>query len=301
MFSAKWKWSVFYEEMNLQIFTIERPVPVMMESFVSSLQRHGVNCLVDVRNVAVTADDELPRYLKARGIVWLSMREEFGCVHDAVCGGKPKYKQLVAEEPFCRGIERLHDGMNKGFRIAVMDSVGKLEDSFRYAVLGRRLSADGVVVWHIGSGGRAVRHSVLTERALDKKRYDLEKAHLSAELGKTGEDIAVAYLEEKGYDIVDRNWTLHKGGEIDIVARRGRELHFVEVKTRSSQKYGMPQQAIGFRKMRHLYKAMQDYLRTNRLYGIVPVMDSVSIVMRSAEDYDIDMFENIEYVENRYY
>jgi putative endonuclease len=63
------------------------------------------------------------------------------------------------------------------------------------------------------------------------------------ELGKRGEVLAVAHLEAQGLHIIDRNWRCRQG-EIDIVARDGAYFVFVEVKTRSSNAYGTPLQAI---------------------------------------------------------
>ena len=62
-------------------------------------------------------------------------------------------------------------------------------------------------------------------------------------LGRFGEDLASAHLERAGCVILDRNWRC-RAGEIDIVARDGRELVFVEVKTRSSAAFGSPAEAI---------------------------------------------------------
>jgi len=62
-------------------------------------------------------------------------------------------------------------------------------------------------------------------------------------LGRRGEQLAASYLEGRGYEIVDRNWRCPQG-EIDIVARHGSELVFVEVKTRSTVAFGHPLEAI---------------------------------------------------------
>jgi putative endonuclease len=62
-------------------------------------------------------------------------------------------------------------------------------------------------------------------------------------LGRRGEDIAARHLVVAGLEVVERNWRCSQG-EIDIVAREGTELVFVEVKTRSSVAYGHPLEAI---------------------------------------------------------
>ncbi len=63
------------------------------------------------------------------------------------------------------------------------------------------------------------------------------------DLGRRGEDLAARFLEDAGYQLVGRNWRCRQG-EIDIIARNGDTLVFVEVKTRSSLAYGHPFEAI---------------------------------------------------------
>ena len=63
------------------------------------------------------------------------------------------------------------------------------------------------------------------------------------ELGKKGEELAVKYLQEDGYEILDRNWTFQKA-EIDIIAQKDNYLAIVEVKTRSSLDFGDPQDFV---------------------------------------------------------
>ena len=59
------------------------------------------------------------------------------------------------------------------------------------------------------------------------------------QLGRIGEDTAKAFLECKGYRILHRNFRC-RAGEIDLVALKGRILHFIEVKTRQGDSYGHP-------------------------------------------------------------
>lgn len=84
------------------------------------------------------------------------------------------------------------------------------------------------------------------------------------DFGTQGEDIAVDYLRCKGYILVERNWRSgHK--EIDIVARQGDTLVFVEVKARANLMYGNPEDAVTRRKMHLLVMAADAYLRCNAL------------------------------------
>lgn len=74
--------------------------------------------------------------------------------------------------------------------------------------------------------------------------------------GKRGEVVACQFLTSKGYKIIAKNFRT-RFGEIDIVAIDGHFLVFVEVKARVSQEFGLPEEAITPRKIRHLIKASQ--------------------------------------------
>lgn len=71
------------------------------------------------------------------------------------------------------------------------------------------------------------------------------------ELGRRGEALAAEHLEQRGLEVLDRNWRCQQG-EIDLVARDGGELVFVEVKTRSSEAFGHPLEAITVQKLARL-------------------------------------------------
>ncbi|MBV9278790.1 MAG: YraN family protein [Chloroflexi bacterium] len=83
-------------------------------------------------------------------------------------------------------------------------------------------------------------------------------------LGAFGEAWAVGYLTRRGYRIVDRN-VRYRVGEIDIVARDGEELVFVEVKCRRSARYGAPEDSIDLRRYRRLEQAILQYLAERQL------------------------------------
>jgi putative endonuclease len=77
--------------------------------------------------------------------------------------------------------------------------------------------------------------------------------------GKIGEDDAVSWLERQGYRVVERNVVNH-AGEIDLVAREGETLCFVEIKARASGAYGLAIEAVDFRKQRRISRAAALYL-----------------------------------------
>jgi len=74
-------------------------------------------------------------------------------------------------------------------------------------------------------------------------------------VGKQGEAAAAAYLKQHGYRIVEQNFRI-RGGEIDTVAKQGETLVFVEVKTRHSAAYGLPEEAITAPKTNYLKRAI---------------------------------------------
>ncbi len=78
-------------------------------------------------------------------------------------------------------------------------------------------------------------------------------------LGQQGEEAAVHYLRSRGYKILERNFRC-RAGEVDIIAEEKGDLVFVEVKARSSNRYGNPAEAVTPRKQRQISKAALCYL-----------------------------------------
>ena len=79
-------------------------------------------------------------------------------------------------------------------------------------------------------------------------------------VGRLGEKLAGRFLRELGYQILTTNYRCRQG-EVDIVARDGEEVVFVEVRTRRSQGFGTPQESLTRPKMRRLVATCQDYLQ----------------------------------------
>ena len=79
------------------------------------------------------------------------------------------------------------------------------------------------------------------------------------ELGKLGEELAVEFLQKNGYEILETNWTFQKA-EIDIIAKKENILAIVEVKTRSSIEFGLPQDFVKPKKIQLLVKAVDAYV-----------------------------------------
>ncbi|MGB9578459.1 MAG: YraN family protein [Halothiobacillaceae bacterium] len=95
--------------------------------------------------------------------------------------------------------------------------------------------------------------------------------------GSRGEEVALAYLERKGYGIVARNYRCPHG-EIDIVARDGATLVFVEVKAGRSGSFGPPEGWVDSRKQEHLGKAAALYMEEHAIEDVDCRFDVIAVV-----------------------
>ncbi len=79
-------------------------------------------------------------------------------------------------------------------------------------------------------------------------------------IGSLGESLAAVYLSIKGYKILDRNYNVPRVGELDIVARDGEYLCFVEVRLRTNKNFGTPAETVTHEKQQRLIRAAQRYI-----------------------------------------
>ncbi|WP_322551290.1 YraN family protein [Flavobacterium psychraquaticum] len=112
------------------------------------------------------------------------------------------------------------------------------------------------------------------------------------ELGKLGEELAVAFLEENGYEILEVNWFFDKA-EIDIIAQKGSVLAVVEVKTRSSIDFGLPQEFVKPKKIQLLVKAINEYVTQKDLD--LEVRFDIIAIHKESNDFVIDHIEDAFY------
>ncbi len=98
------------------------------------------------------------------------------------------------------------------------------------------------------------------------------------QIGKLGEDLAVKYLEQIGYKVIERNFECRQG-EIDIIALDKNEIVFIEVKTRTSIKFGTPIDAVNEIKQKHLLKAVKYYLYSRNLENEFVRIDVIEIYL----------------------
>ncbi|RLJ65435.1 putative endonuclease [Lacinutrix venerupis] len=112
------------------------------------------------------------------------------------------------------------------------------------------------------------------------------------ELGKKGEQLAVDFLLQKGYEIVERNYRFDKA-EVDIIAKLEDILAIIEVKTRSTTNFGNPQDFVKPKQIQRLVKAVNEYVIENKL-DVEVRFDIIAIVKDSKKF-------NIEHLENAFY
>ncbi|WAM34733.1 YraN family protein [Caldicellulosiruptor morganii] len=112
------------------------------------------------------------------------------------------------------------------------------------------------------------------------------------ELGNNGEEIAVEFLKKMGYEILHRNFRC-RFGEVDIIAKHGDVVVFVEVKTRKSLKFGYPSEAVTRTKQKHLKKVAEYFSQRRDAKDCMFRFDVVEIYMNARNEViDINIIQN---------
>lgn len=112
------------------------------------------------------------------------------------------------------------------------------------------------------------------------------------EIGKKGEDIAKKYLENKGYKIIDHNYKT-KYSEIDLVCQKDNELVFVEVRTKTNERFGSPEETINKDKIKRLIRAASAYVNRKNWQGPYRI-DVCSVLLNKDLNLNkIQHYENI--------
>jgi putative endonuclease len=110
------------------------------------------------------------------------------------------------------------------------------------------------------------------------------------QLGDQGEDLAAAALQKQGYKILARNYVTPLG-EIDLIARQGKTVVIVEVKTRKSLRFGSPQEAVSAAKQKRLRRLADYYLKEKRFTGS-PVRFDVVAVTLAGDEAQVEIIRN---------
>ena len=109
--------------------------------------------------------------------------------------------------------------------------------------------------------------------------------------GNKGEDLAAAWIQDKGYNIIERNWRF-KHWEVDIIANKENKLHFFEIKTRTSALFGHPEESIGKRKMQSLLRAAEEYQYMHPQWKLLQ-FDVLSITILKNKPIEYFLIEDI--------
>jgi putative endonuclease len=110
-------------------------------------------------------------------------------------------------------------------------------------------------------------------------------------VGQAGEELARDFLARQGYEIIDKNFRT-RFGEIDIVAKEGDIFVFVEVKARRGISFGLPEEAVTFRKQNKIVRMGLWYLREKHLEDVSWRIDVISIIMPVGREPKIKLIKN---------
>ena len=109
--------------------------------------------------------------------------------------------------------------------------------------------------------------------------------------GQEAEELAAAYLESKGWTVLDRNYFFQRA-EVDIVAFDQTCIIFVEVKSRTDTDFGHPEDYVDEEKIKNIYKAAEAWIYERRMDGVPARFDVISLVQKGNEAPDIKHFED---------
>ena len=127
-------------------------------------------------------------------------------------------------------------------------------------------------------------------KRLLKRRKEIKKApHIK--LGEKGEAEACKYLKKKRYKILEKDFKC-KLGEIDIIAKDGAILCFIEVKCRSSHSFGHPEEAITWEKKKRIKKAAEYYMLLHKITNVNCRYDVVAILETKEGKRKINLIKN---------
>ncbi|MBS1729322.1 MAG: YraN family protein [Bacteroidetes bacterium] len=110
--------------------------------------------------------------------------------------------------------------------------------------------------------------------------------------GNKGEEMASVYLTKRGFQILEKNWR-HKHWEVDLIASSKKNiLHFIEIKTRTTMKYGYPEESIGKKKMDNLRNAAEEYQYLHPEWKYIQ-FDVLAILLHPHEQVSYFLLEDV--------
>lgn len=274
---------------------------IPLSSIIQYAKNYGVQYVADTRMSTTTASADgydtktLEEAFAKTGIRCLSFSYAFGFYPSSALSskGEPLYQKVSRLLTFQDGIKRIATGARQDMTILIVESSHHVYSSNRYRLIGKALSEQGLKVCHIFDDGTCYTQEYIDNLMQSKKASSLILKDKAAELGRNGEEIAALRLMRQGHTLLAHNWNLHRGCELDLVTRKDGVLHFVEVKTRSSDERGTPDMAIDRRKINNIYRALHEYMARNGYFDMPFQVDSISIIYHSEDDYTFEMKEDI--------
>jgi putative endonuclease len=122
----------------------------------------------------------------------------------------------------------------------------------------------------------------------DKKTLLMAK-HIQT--GKKGEELGASYLEDNHFELIEKNWR-HSRWEVDIIASKNNTLHFIEIKTRRSKKFGLPEEKVSNKKIQNLIYAAEEYLYQHPEWKRIQ-FDILSIILPAGEQAEYFFIEDV--------
>ena len=120
-------------------------------------------------------------------------------------------------------------------------------------------------------------------------------SHYRKNIGALGEQIGLQYLQDLGYLVIDRNFTTH-WGELDLVARKGKTIYFVEVKTKIGDAKGKPYESVTYRKLQNLKRSINLYLLKNDFKSFKLSLAVLSIQLNEDKSVkEIKFFDSVDF------
>jgi putative endonuclease len=104
------------------------------------------------------------------------------------------------------------------------------------------------------------------------------------ETGRRGEDMAAGYLVSKGWELVARNWATNLG-ELDIIANDGLHVVFVEVRTTTSNQFGLGFQSVGYRKQQQVRRLATQFLQQQHMEYLPLRFDVISVLLSKEREF----------------
>lgn len=162
------------------------------------LQSYNINCLIDARSVPHSSytphfnKENLQNYLKSQNILYLHFGKEFGAFHEESDvldeQGNVDFEKVRKTKDFLTGVERLRNGIDKGYTIAIMCSEAEPFDCHRFSLLSYHLARSGFDVKHILKDKSTIDNSDLEKMLLRKYAKKLPQRSLFDPTPKTRED-----------------------------------------------------------------------------------------------------------------